>query len=458
MKIKEIKNEVEAVKYVVEVDSKLWQDELAKNEKELAKKVKVEGFRQGHVPFDIAKKHISFADLASRSLNKVIEETRKELEKSAKFEKEDKELIEIPSVDVVNLSDKELELSFTYDVYPTVTVKDYKAISLPKNDHETVTDEEVTKEINKYLRHQKKVVDKTEGTLEKGDIAIFDFEGFKDGVPFAGGSSKNFELEIGTNQFVPGFEDQMVGMKIGETRELDITFPEDYQAKELAGAKTVFKVTLNGMKKQTIPELTEDFVKSQDVPGVKTIEEFKDYVKKQIQAQYDLNFQDKATNALVMDLVNLTEVSHIPTSLLDAEKSKIKNMFNNQLKQQGLDLEKYLKLVNQSEEQFNENLTRDAINSLKYALALEQIAKKENIEVTDDEVNEYLEKVAKVYNTTVDVLKQQLNNNMDALKEQMLSDKIIKQLIEWNKKNPVKKAESHDHEYGEVCSDCGHEH
>ncbi|GAA5414622.1 trigger factor [Ureaplasma ceti] len=449
MQIKEIKKEVEAIKYIIEVDKKVWADALKEKQLSLAKSVQVEGFRKGHVPFEIAKKYISFGDLATRSLEPAIEKTREELENSDEFNKEDIELIETPTVDVLKVNEEELELSLTYDVFPTVTVRDYKKISLIKNEHETVSEEDIDKEINKYLRHQKKVIDKTEGSLEKGDIAIFDFEGFKDGVAFAGGTAKNYELEIGTNQFVPGFEDQMVGMNLGETRELEIIFPENYQEPSLAGQKTIFKVTLNGMKSQTIPAISEEFIKTQDIAGVATVEEFRAYVKKQLQAQYDLNYKDRANNDLIIDLVANTEVSHIPASMLNAEKRKIKTMLNNQLKQQGLDLEKYLKFINTTEEQFDMNLTKDAITSLKYALAVEQIIKQEEISVSDAEVEEYLEGVSKIYNVSVEDLKKQIKGNLEALKEQLLNDKVVKSLIEWNKANPVKevKAEEHNHQH-----------
>ena len=456
MQILNTNKDSQKIEYVVQVSSEEWTKKINEITKALAKQVKVEGFRVGHVPYDIAVKHISKGDVLTRALDKIIEPTRQELEKSADFEKGEDNLIEVPSVDVVKIDDKELELKFIYDLYPVVTLGDYKKISLPKNEHETVTDAEVDAEINKYLRYQKKVVDKTEGKLEKGDIAVFDFEGFKDGVAFAGGTAKNFELEIGSNQFVPGFEDQMVGMTIGETRELDITFPENYAAADLAGAKTVFKVTLNGMKSQSLPTLDEAFVEKQNIPNVKTIDEFKAYVKKQIQAQYDLNYTELVNKDLVEDIVQLTQVSHLPVQMIEAEKRRIKAVLENQLRQQGLTLDKYIELVSGSQENFNEVLDKDSQTALKYALAIEKIAEDNKIEVTEEDINEYFEKVAKVYNMDATMLRAQLGNNVEALKDQLLNDKVIKALIEWNKANPVKEV-SHDH-HDHDHSHEGHNH
>ena len=444
MQILNTKKDEQKIEYAVQVDSAAWTKKIDEITKSLAKKVKVEGFRVGHVPYEIAVKHISMGDILTRALDKIIEPTRKELEKSSEFTKGDENIIEVPSVDVAKIDNKELELKFIYDFYPVVTLGDYKKISLPKNEHETVIDEEVESEIKKYLRYQRKVVDKTEGALEKGDIAVFDFEGFKDGVAFAGGTAKNFELEIGSNQFVPGFEDQMIGMKIGEVRELDITFPADYQATDLAGAKTLFKVTLNGMKSQTTPELDVAFVEKQQIPNVKTIDEFKAYVKKQIQAQYDQNYTELVNRDIVNDVIELTTVSHLPASMISAEKERVKKVLENQLRQQGLTLDKYIELTG-NKEQFEANLETDSASSLKYALGIEKIAEDNKIEVTDADVTEYLEKVAKVYNMDIEMLRAQLQGNEEGLKDQLLNDKVIQKLIEWNKANPTKKVDNHDH-------------
>lgn len=455
MQIIKINKDSQRVEFDVQVDPAVWTDELAKTRKALAKNVKVEGFRPGHVPADIANKYVSEGDVLTRALDKIIEPTHKELEASNEFKSGNEDLIEVPTVNVLKIDPQELQLSFVYDLYPTVELGDYKGLSLPNNAHPTVTDDDVNNEINKYLRFQKKVVDKTDGTLQKGDIAVFDFEGFKDGVAFAGGNAKNFELEIGSNQFVPGFEDQMVGMKIGETRELNITFPADYAAKELAGAKTVFKVTLNGIKTQEVPALDEAFVEKQNIPNIKTVDEFKAYVKQQLQAQYDTNYKDVVNRDIVNDVVALAKISHVPASMVNTEKNRIKQMFESQMSQKGLNLEQYLKLVNMSDADFDAKLTEDATNSLKYALAIEKIAEQENIEVTDDDVNEYLGKVAKVYNLDVAELQKQLGPNVTALKDQLLSDKILDQLIAWNQKNPTKKdEEKHEHN---CCGHCDHE-
>lgn len=436
MKILNLKKEKTYIEFVVEISQDDWHKQIHETEKKLAANVAIKGFRKGKVPFDVAKKHLNTGDVLSRSLDKIIEPTRVEIENSKDFKDGSELLVEIPSVKVNKIDLDNLELTFVYDLYPTVELGDYKKIKIESVKHKTASDEDVENEINRILRHHKKVEIKPDGSkLEKGDIAIIDFVGYKDDKKFPGGEAKSFSLEIGSNQFVPGFEEQLIGMHVGETKKIDIKFPKDYHSKELAGADTVFEVTLNEIKTQELPKLNDEFVEHEKIPNVKTVNEFKKYLKEQIQAQFDLNYKDAISKDIITYIISITKLSSFPKSLVDGEKYRIRQTLEQQLSRQNLNIDKYLKMIGMSKEEFDSNLEKNAQDSLKYALAIEKIINDNKLEVTDKDLDAYLEKISKIYNVSVDELKKSLTDKIEAIKEQLLNDKVLDLLISYNEKN-----------------------
>ncbi len=436
MTIKDFKKEKTFVQFQVCVDSEKWKKQILETQKKLVANVSVAGFRKGKVPFDIAIKHLNNGDVLTRSLDKIIEPTRVEIEQTNEFKNGNELLVEVPSVSINKIDMDNLELTYIYDLYPVVELGDYKAVKIDSVKHKTVSHEDVDKEINRILKHHKKVNVKPEGsTLEKGDIAVIDFTGYKDDVKFPGGEAKNFSLEIGSNQFIPGFEDQLIGMKIGENRKIDVKFPDDYHSKELAGANAVFEVSLHEIKSQEIPQLTDEFVKHENIKDVNNVNEYKKYIKQQIQAQYDQNYKDAISKDLITFIISITNLSSYPKSLVDGEKYRIKQALEQQLSRQNLNIPKYLKMINMSEDEFEKNLESNAKDSLKYSLAIEKIINDNNLKVDDKDLNEYLEKISKVYNVSVDEIKKSLENKFEVIKEQLLNDKVIDLLISLNEKN-----------------------
>lgn len=436
MKILNLKKEKTYIEFIVEVEKADWHKQIHEIEKKLASNVSIKGFRKGKVPFEVAKKHLNMGDVLSRSLDKIIEPTRIAIEESKEFTQGNELLVEIPSVKVNKIDQDNLELTFVYDLYPTVELGNYKEIKIENIQHKIANDEDVEKEINRILKHHKKIEVKPENSkLENGDIAIIDFVGYKDDKKFPGGEAKSFSLEIGSNQFVPGFEEQLIGMKVGETKKINVKFPKDYHSKELANADTVFEVTLNEIKTQELPELNNAFVEHENIPNVKTVDEFKKYLKEQIQAQYDLNYKDAISKEIINYIISITNLSSFPKSLVDGEKYRIKQTLEQQLSRQNLNIEKYLKMIGMSNEEFENNLENNAKDSLKYALAIEKIIQENKLEVTDKDLDAYLEKIAKLYNISVDEIKKSLDGKFDAIKEQLLNDKVLDLLISFNEKN-----------------------
>ena len=224
-------------------------------------------------------------------------------------------------------------------------------------------------------------------------------------------------------------------MKIGETKKIDVKFPKDYHSKDLANADTVFEVTLHEIKKQEIPTLNDEFIISENIPNVKTVSEFKKYLKEQIQAQFDLNYKDAITKDIISYIISITNLSSFPKSLVDGEKYRISKTLEQQLSRQNLNIDKYLKMIGMSKEEFDKNLETNAKDSLKYALAVEKIINDNKLEVTDVDLNEYLEKISKVYNISIDELKKSLDGKLESIKEQLLNDKVLDLLISFNEKN-----------------------
>ena len=436
MKILELKKEKTSIQFVVAIDKQDWQKQISETEKKLASNVSIKGFRKGKVPFDVAKKHLNVGDVLTRSLDKIIEPTRLAIESSSEFKNGNELLVEIPAVTVNKIDLENLELTFIYDLYPIVELGNYKDIKIESINHKNATDEDVEKEINRILKRHRKLEIKPEGSvLEKGDIAVIDFIGYKDNEKFPGGEAKSFSLEIGSNQFVPGFEEQLIGMKIGETKKIDVKFPKDYHSKDLANADTIFEVTLHEIKKQEIPTLNDEFIISENIPNVKTVSEFKKYLKEQIQAQFDLNYKDAITKDIINYIISITNLSSFPKSLVDGEKYRINKTLEQQLSHQNLNIDKYLKMIGMSKEEFDKNLETNAKDSLKYALAVEKIINDNKLEVTDVDLNEYLEKLSKVYNISIDELKKSLDGKLESIKEQLLNDKVLDLLISYNEKN-----------------------
>jgi len=386
--------------------------------------VEVKGFRKGKVPRDVYEKKYGVESLYDEALNHVVQETY-----VAAVGEHQVEVVAQPKIDL-DVTKVGPGKGFTYTaevaVKPEVTLGDYKGLAFEKQD-DTVTEEAVDAEMDRLLTQNAELVLKEEGSLENGNTAVFDFEGFVDGEAFEGGAAKNHELEIGSGQFIPGFEEQMVGMAPGEEKDVNVTFPEQYQAENLAGKDAVFKVKLHEIKEKQTPELNDDFVKGLDKEGISTVEELRADTK----ANLEKELTEKNRNARVDFAVEkATENAdmEIPQEMIIEEKNRLIDNVKQQAKQYNLELDMYLQLTGTNKEDFEANMMAQAEKSISYNLVIEAVSKKEDIQATEEEVAQKFEEFAAQYNMPVDQFKAAVNPS--AVEQEVIYRKTIDFLVD----------------------------
>lgn len=272
-----------------------------------------------------------------------------------------------------------------------IKLGNYKGIDVSV-EKQAVTEEEVNNEIQRLLMSSTKLVDK-EGTVENGDVTTIDFEGFKDGVAFEGGKGENYQLEIGSGQFIPGFEDQMIGMNCGETRDLNLTFPENYGATDLAGAAVVFKVTVHKISTKVQAELNDEFVESLKAPEIHTVEDLKSNIRTSLEVYHEQNYMAAKENAVLGKLIEESEVEVEEQDIEKAVEQHISHI-RMELLGQGMQLEQYLEMIGSNLENLNQQLRPTAVNQVKFEAIIDEIVKLENLHTTDEEANAQVESIA----------------------------------------------------------------
>ena len=385
---KETTNNIHEV--VVKIEGEDWTKALDVAFAKRQKTTKVDGFRAGKVPRDVYEKKFGkeslFIDAADASLQlayiKAMEESK---------------LIPVvqPEVDLRSLDETGVEFIFKITTKPEVKVKKYKGLNV-KPETVEVTDEEINHELGHLLERYTELTVKEEGTVENGDIAVIDFEGFKDGVAFDGGKGENYSLEIGSNTFIPGFEEQVIGMATGEEKDLNLTFPEEYGAKDLAGQAVVFKVKVNEIKQKVARELDEEFFEDLGMEGVNSEETLKEQIKESIKAQKEMEVENKYVDALLEAVAKNVEVD-IPQAMVDEETDRLVGRFEEQMKMQGISLDLYYQFTQSSEKELREQVEKEAYNNVLYRLMLEEIMTAEKIEITAEEAEKEAEELANKY-------------------------------------------------------------
>ena len=364
-------------------------------------KVEIKGFRKGKISRSVFEKHYGVESLFDEAINHALNQKYIEV-----VSNKENDVVAVRKVEIQeeSLSVEGFNFTLTLVVKPEVELGKYKGLKVKKANTE-VSNEEVEAEINRLLSQKGELVNKEAGSLENGDTAIFDFEGFVDGVPFEGGKAENYQLEIGSNQFIPGFEAQMVGMNQGEEKDLNVVFPNEYHAENLKGQPAVFKVKLHEIKVKTKEELTDEFVKSLNRENVNTVEELKNSI-----AETFKNNKTKAEDNRVKDeLVALAcefATVNIPTEMIEQQKEQFKEQVTNQAKQYQLDLETFLNLTGSSLEKFEEEITVSAKKRVETLLVIEAIAKQENISGTEEQFENKYNELAKAYGMEVEQVKK----------------------------------------------------
>lgn len=375
-------------------------------EQKLAKNIEIKGFRKGKVPLEEARKHINpssllneMADILSNNgYDWLIEQY---YDDEANPKKPIDFFIEKPSISIKKLEENSALIDYSFYVLPEISINvDELKSSIEK---QPVTDEEIQKRIDQEIEGNSTLEPKgDDAVLEKGDDAVFDFEGSIDGEKFPGGSAKQYELEIGSNRFIPGFEEQMIGMKPGEEKDITVKFPDDYQASTIAGKEAVFHIFLHQIKKIVRPEYNDDFIKTLGIKDVNNDAELRNYVKVEIQKQKDREYEDAVNKEISELLIKDTKISYIPPFLIENENKRIHQELDTTLSQYRIKFDDYLKMINSSKEKLDEDLAAEAKKRVILDFAVSQIAKDKNIAATPEEIQEEIKKLESMYNAKND--------------------------------------------------------
>ncbi len=397
----------------VTVEGEEWKNAVEKAFNKIAKNVTINGFRKGHAPKALLEERVSEAEREAQAVNDNANEwMRKALEENKL------EPISQPELDVKSMSADKAELVFTFAVEPEAVVKDYKGLPYHMDDT-TVTDEEFDAELNR-MRETYADLQTKEGEAEKGDTVNIDYEGFKDGVAFDGGKAENYNLELGSGSFIPGFEDQLIGVKAGDEKELNLTFPEDYHADELKGAAVVFKVKVNEVKTKVLPEIDDDFAADVNIPNVSTAEELKKTVRERLENNKKNAAEQKADNELMDALVAKVEVD-LPDVMVDEEVQNQVNQLAAQIQQYGMSLTQYLSMMGKKPEDLKKDYHDQAEKTVRLRLGLAAVAKAEGLEVTEEDLENQYKEIAEQYSMDVEKVRNLINPEM--LKKDVLNQK-----------------------------------
>lgn len=405
------------------LDGAAWEKQIEKAYEKASKNFKVDGFRPGHAPKDIFMKKYKEETLWMDAAENYIEDAYKEVME----ENKDLELVAQPKVEIKSLDKNGVEFVFTLVTKPEVKLGKYKGLGI-KKEETTVTKEEIEKAIEEMRNHYADYAIKT-GKIENGDIAVIDFEGFKDGVAFEGGKGENYSLTIGSNTFIPGFEDQLIGHEAGEEVDVNVIFPEDYHAENLKGAKVTFKVKINTVKEKNIPELDKNFFADLGMEGIDSKESLEKQVEENIKTRKDYDNENKYIDALLDVATDNMEVE-VPEEMVYDETSRMLKRYEEQLGMQGIKLEDFYKFTKSNEEDLREKMKDEALKVVKQRLLLEAIVKEESLEVTDEEAEHEAEHLAGHYNMSKeDFLKE--FGGLEAVKY----DSLVRKALEILKEN-----------------------
>lgn len=372
------------------IEGETWTKAMDDAFKKANKKAKIDGFRPGKAPKSVFLKKYGeeslFYDAADLCLDKAYEEMIKENEKE--------EIVARPEIGVKSISKDGVEFIFTLTLRPEVKLGKYKGLKTKKEEVK-VTKEEIAKVIEDMRARYTENVTK-EGKVENGDTVIIDFKGEKDGVAFDGGTAENYSLKIGSNTFIPGFEEQLIGMMPGEEKDINVTFPEDYHAEDLKGAPVVFKVKVHEVKEAVVPELDDDFFADLNMEGVNSKEALEKVVEENMLTQKEVQAENKYLDELLEEAAKGVEVE-IPHVMIHEELDRMIKQYEQNLQMQGLTLDQFFKFTNSNEEALRSEMHEEAEKRVTFRLMLEEIAKAENIEVSDEEAKEEAKKLADKY-------------------------------------------------------------
>ena len=420
-KVEKTKNANE-VKLEITVEATKFDEAIKKVYFKSAKYFNIPGFRKGKAPMQIVEKYYGKEIFYEDAFNEVAQEALEEAIKENKLE-----VVSRPDIEITQI-EKGKDLIFTaiMQTKPEAELGKYKGIEIKKIEY-NVSDEDIEHELGHMQEHNSRLVSIEDRPVESGDIATIDFEGFVDGKAFEGGKAENHDLEIGSNTFIPGFEDQVIGMKIDEEKDIKVKFPEEYFSKELAGKDAIFKVKVHEIKKKELPELDDEFAK--DVSEFDTLKELKADIKAKQEKQNEEKAKYETQDAVIKAVCENMKVE-IPSGMVEIEIDNMLKDIEQRLSYQGLKLEQYLQMMGKTMEDMRKEYEPQAIEGIKSRLAIEAVAKAEKIEATDKEIDEKLKEMAKNYGKENDEEFLKNENVRNYIKEGLASEKAIAFLVE----------------------------
>lgn len=420
-KVEKTKNANE-VKLEITVEAEKFDEAIKKVYFKSAKYFNIPGFRKGKAPMQIVEKYYGKEIFYEDAFNEVAQDALEEAVEENKLE-----IVSRPDIEVTQIEKgKDLIFEAIMQTKPEVKLGKYKGIEIKKVEY-NVTDEDIEHELGHMQEHNSRLISIEDRPVENGDIATIDFEGFADGKAFEGGKAEGHELEIGSNSFIPGFEDQVIGMKIDEEKDIQVKFPEEYFSKDLAGKDATFKVKVHEIKKKELPELDDEFAK--DVSEFDTLKELKESIKEKQQKQNDEKAKYETQEAVIKAVCEDIKVE-IPSGMVESEIDNMLKDIEQRLSYQGLKLEQYLQMMGKTQEEMRKEYEPQAIDAIKSRLALEAVIKAEKIEATDEEIDEKLKEMAKNYGKENDEEFLKNENVRNYLKQGLASEKAIDFLVE----------------------------
>ncbi len=388
----------------VKIEGKEWSDILDKVFNKKRKEVKIDGFRKGSVPKEVYMKKVGIESLYMDAVDAAVGSAYKKA-------LSDNKLLPViePKIDVSNISKDEVVFKFTIVTKPDIKLGDYKNLDVKKQSAK-MSKKEIEDKIKNLQSKYAEIVEKEKGTAEEGNTAIIDFIGYVDGKELEGGKGENYPLELGSNTFIPGFEENVKGMKINEEKSIDLKFPENY-TEDLKNKDVTFKVTLKGLKERVYPEINEEFFMDLGYDDVKTKEELEAKIKEDLTAQKEKELDNKYTDECLEKAANNMTID-LNEEIVDDEVHHMIHQFEDQLKMQGLNLDQYMQFSGVTHEDLHKQMEGEATKRVKYRYLLEAVIDAEKIEVTDEEAKEEEHNIAKEYNMTIDEVEKQIDLEM----------------------------------------------
>lgn len=412
------------VEEIVKINKEKFEDAIEKAFEKKKSHIKLDGFREGKVPRDVYFKKVGKESLYMDALDILLPDAYDEVMKNYK------PIID-PKVDIKSIGEDGVEFVFTITTMPKVEISKYKGLNI-KKEKVKVTDEEINHEMGHLLERYTELSIKDSGKVESGNVAVIDFEGFKDGKAFEGGKGENYSLEIGSNTFIPGFEDQVIGMEKGEEKDIVVTFPENYHAEDLKGAEVTFKVKVHEIKEKQARELDEEFFEDLGLEGVNSEETLKEEIKKNIEASKEREVEDKYVDEILGAIAKNTKVD-IPEELIEDEIHHMVHNFEDQIKMQGLSLEVFYEMTKSTEEDLKKQMKPEAEKHVLYRIILEKVKELEKVNVSIKEAEKEAADLAKKYNVEKDEFLK-MYGGIEMLKYELEVKKVLDILMKENEK------------------------